>query len=92
VSNLKTDARIVVHVLLRGILPSDHGSGEVQLAGHTVTILGPATPEKWSKAQLAEGDLHGIVWTSARELVTMMGKLSTCEEVVDAQSGGGNEG
>jgi len=90
-SNLKTEAQIIVHVLLRGILPSDQGSGEVELAGYTVTILGQAKPEKWQGIQIADGDLHGMVWATPRDLVTMMGRLHACEEVVDARSAGANE-
>ena len=87
-SNLKTEANIVVHLLLRGILPSNQGSGEVELAGYTVTIIGPARNEQWTGKSVVEGDLHGCAWTIPRDLITTIGRLLACEEVVDARSGG----
>ncbi len=90
-SNLKTEAQIVVHLLLRGILPSDQGSGEVELAGHTVTIIGPAQAGQWPGKKVTEGDLHGCAWTAPRDLVTTISRLLKCEEVLDARSGGAPE-
>ena len=72
----------------RGILPSDQGSGEVELAGCTVTILGPARAEQWTGKSVLDGDLHGCAWTAPRDLVGAIGRLLACEEVVDARSGG----
>ena len=87
-SNLKTEAQLVVNLLLRGILPSDQDSGEVEVAGYKVTILGPARAEQWEDETVAEGDLHGVVWATPRDLMAVIQKLLACEEVVDARSAG----
>ncbi len=77
-----TDVRATVRVLLRGLPPSQLGQRAIE--GYTVLVTGPANPTIWSKVELQPGDLEGVVWTTPRQVPSVVRNLRASSCVVDA--------
>jgi len=71
-----------VRVLLRG-LPKSEG-GQRAIEGYVVLVTGAANPVTWPKAELREGDLEGVVWTTPRQVASVVRNLRANSCVVDA--------
>ena len=77
-----TDVRATVRVLLRG-LPKSEG-GQRAIEGYVVLVTGAANPVTWPKADLEAGDLEGVVWTTPRQVASVVKNLRASSCVVDA--------
>lgn len=83
--SLRTQRRVVIHILLRG-LPSS-SKGERSIEGQTVLIVGPAAPAHWPNVGLEEDDLEGVVWTTDGAMTSTIAALRESSCVVCAIGG-----
>jgi len=82
-TNLPTEPHSIVRVLLRGMSLSQ-GERERRIGGHVVMITGKATPQKWPDHRLEGGEMEGIVWTTAGQLLDVVNDLRDNAGVLDA--------
>ena len=81
-TDVPTDARVAVSVLLRGV--GAHGI-EVNLAGYRACVLGPAVTALWGD-DLRAGDVQAVVWTTRAQAVRAAAELARCPGVVKVSS------
>jgi hypothetical protein len=48
-------------------------------------VLGPAKADDWPGSRFQQGDLEGIVWTTPRQVTTVVNNLRGVDGVVDAR-------
>jgi hypothetical protein len=82
VPDVPTDVRATVRVLLRGLPLSELGQRSIE--GYLVLVTGAANPVTWPKAELVAGDLEGVVWTTPRQVASVVRNLKKSTCVVDA--------
>jgi hypothetical protein len=87
VTNVPTDRRANVRVLLRGGQGEKEGR-QRQIAGYLVLILGPANASDWPKSGFTQGDLEAVVWTTPRQVIQVVTNLKADPAVVDARGQG----
>ncbi|GAC1352497.1 MAG: hypothetical protein NVSMB1_15930 [Polyangiales bacterium] len=75
--------RATVRVLLRGLPPAEGAQRSVE--GYMVLLTGAAIPDHWPNAKVLDGDLEGMVWTTPRQVTTVMRNLSNSVCVIDTK-------
>lgn len=86
VSNVPTDRRAVVKLLLRSSLPQAGAPSTRRIGGYMVIVLGDAKAEDWADYQA--GDLEAVVWTTPRQVAQVAENLRKCEGVVATKNDG----
>jgi hypothetical protein len=84
VTNVPTDRRAVVRVLLRIPTPQGVTPGVRRVAGYDVMIVGEAKAADWPQHYRA-GDLEGVVWTTPRQVSRVVVNLLGLDGVIDAR-------
>ena len=88
-TNVPTDVRATVKVLLRGEGPR---AGVRAVAGYSVLVMGEANPAAWPHGVVVPGDLEGIVWTTPRQVHTVVNNLRAAPGVADARGESSDRG
>lgn len=70
-------------MLLRLGTPYGGAPATRRVGGYNVMIVGEAKPEEWPSSRV--GDLEGVVWTTPRQVPSVIQNLRACEGVVDAK-------
>lgn len=84
-ANVPTDRRATVRVLMRLGTPFGGAPTQRKLGGYLVIIIGEARVEDWPGETVRVGDVEGIVWTTPRQVATVVNNLRACSGVVDAR-------
>ncbi len=84
-ANVPTDRRATVRVLLRLGTPYGGVPTQRKLGGYLVIIVGEAKRDDWPGAAVRVGDIEGIVWTTPRQVATVVNNLRACSGVVEAR-------
>ncbi len=79
-----TEPHAIVRVLLRGMSFAAGDSRQRTISNHLVMITGKATAKKWPDHQLTGGEMEGIVWTTAGQLLDVVNDLRDNAGVIDA--------
>jgi hypothetical protein len=91
VANVPTDRRATVRVLLRLGTPFGGAAMQKKLGGYLVIIVGEAKRADWPGAAVRVGDVEGIVWTTPRQVATVVNNLRACSGVLEARGPGEGE-
>jgi hypothetical protein len=91
VANVPTDRRATVRVLMRLGTPFGGAPTQKKLGGYLVIIVGEAKRDDWPGAQVRVGDVEGIVWTTPRQIATVVNNLKACSGVIEARGPEGEE-
>ena len=62
-----------------------------KLGGYLVIIVGEAKAADWPGLQLRLGDVEGIVWTTPRQVTTVVNNLKACSGVIEARGPEGED-
>jgi len=76
----RTDQRSTVRVLLRGFAASE--ATQRRIDGYVVYIAGDVTEGIWPPGTAQPGDIEGIVWTTPRQVTSVMRNLRANASVV----------
>jgi hypothetical protein len=84
-----TDRRVVVRVLLRRATVAAEPATARRVGDYVAYVSGVAQPNRWVGATVSEGDVEGIVWTTARQATAVVRNLRKVASVVDARADDG---
>ena len=84
-ANVPTDRRATVRVLLRLGTPFGGAPTQRKIGGYLVILVGEARREDWPDGKIRVGDVEGIVWTTPRQVSTVVNNLRACPGVVEAR-------
>ena len=86
VANVPTDRRATVRVLLRLGTPFGGAPTQRRIGGYLVIIVGEAKRDDWPESPVRLGDVEGLVWTTPRQITTVVNNLRACASVLEARS------
>jgi hypothetical protein len=84
VTNVPTDRRATVRLLIRAGTPFAGEHVQRKMGGYVVIVLGEAKQADWPGTAVRVGDLEGIVWTTPRQVTTVVNNLRAVAGVLDA--------
>jgi hypothetical protein len=84
VTNVPTDRRATVRLLIRGGTPFAGEHAQRKMGGYLVIVLGEAKQADWPGTTVRVGDVEGIVWTTPRQVTTVVNNLRAVAGVLDA--------
>ena len=90
-ANVPTDRRATVRVLMRIGTPFGGAPTQKKVGGYTVIIVGEAKRDDWPGATVRVGDVEGIVWTTPRQIATVVNNLKACSGVIEARGPQGED-
>ncbi len=85
-SNVPTDRRATVRVLLRGAGGAAEEGRTRKIAGYLVIVLSQAKPEDWPGITLEPGDLEAVTWTTPRQVAQTVANLEASGAIVAAHA------
>ena len=84
-----TDRRVVVRVLLRRTTVTGDPATARRVGDYVAYVSGEAQANRWAGTKVSEGDVEGIVWTTARQASAVVRNLKKVASVVDARADDG---
>lgn len=82
--DIKTDQRATVRVLLRGGHGASDEGKQRRIAGYLAIVIGPAPADAWMLSGWQPGDVEAVVWTTPRQVASVVVNLKASLGVVDA--------
>ena len=73
-----------MRLLIRGGTPFAGEHAQRKMGGYLVIVLGEAKQADWPGIAVRVGDLEGIVWTTPRQVTTVVNNLRAVAGVLDA--------